>query len=183
MVDAKLFADVVTVTRALVAVAIAWMGFAYGPAAVPVAIVLMIACWLGDFLDGRIARLTQPPRHNWIGDSDIFFDTFVSLCLGAFLIGAGYVTWVIAFWYLVVWLIIFWRFGSDRNLLMLIQTFIYFWFVWVALRDAPDYGLWIVVEIGLLMAINWRGFTRKIVPTFINGMKSLRGGNGSPRHS
>jgi hypothetical protein len=74
----------------------------------------------------------------------------------------------------------FWRFGLDKNLLMLIQAPIYLYFILIALRIAPENGTWLVVWVFAATAMNWRRFTRDIIPKFIGGMRSLWHGNGKP---
>jgi hypothetical protein len=76
-----------------------------------------------------------------------------------------------------------WRFGLDKNLLMLIQAPIYLDFILIALRLVPESGNWLVIWVLVATAINWRRFTREIVPKFVDGMKSLWDGHGKPRNS
>ena len=139
----------------------------------PQAIFVMLLCWTGDLFDGRIARLNRPLRHSWLGDHDLQVDLIVSLGLGAYLVGAGFVEWYIAIIYLIVWGILVWRFGPDRNLIMLVQAFIYFFFIWVALKINPQTGRWLVAWILAVTLLNWRRFSTQVVPGFVRGMKSI----------
>ncbi len=173
MLNPKGIADLITLIRVLMGVFLAWLGFNRGPESLPQAIVVMTLCWAGDFLDGKIARLSQPPRHSWIGDNDLFWDVFVSLGLGVYLVGAGFIEWYVACIYLVIWGVLLLRFGLDGNLLMLVQAFIYFCFVWVALSVAPQFGRWMVALLFLITIINWRRFSTQVVPKFIHGMKEV----------
>jgi hypothetical protein len=97
------------------------------------------------------------------------------------LIEAGFVDLTLGFWYLIGWALTLWRFGPDKNLLMLIQAPIYLYFVLTALHLFPDGGVWLAIWVLAAMAINWRRFTREIIPGFIAGIRSL-GGNGKPRN-
>lgn len=177
MIDAKLVGDLITVSRSLLGLAIVWLGLTQRESALPAVVIIMILDWTGDFVDGTIAKRSRNPRRTRIGDSDIFIDLFVSLCLGIFLISAGYVGLTLGLVYLFFWIAVLWRFGLDKNLLMLMQTPIYLWFILTTLRILPQSGLWMVIWVFIALTINWRRFSREIVPKFISGIGSmLRGG-------
>lgn len=178
MLDAKVIADFITASRGLLGIVMIWLGLTQGVSALPTIILLMIVCWTGDFVDGGIAHLSRRPRHTLIGDSDIFIDLFVSLCLGTYLIAAGFVGPIFGCGYLIVWTLLLWRFGLDKNLLMLIQLPIYLDLILIALRIIPQSGTWLVVWVLIATIINWRRFTHQIVPQFIAGMRSIGGGHG-----
>jgi hypothetical protein len=143
----------------------------------------MILCWTGDFVDGGLAHRSRHPRRTWIGDRDIQVDLFVSLCLGVYLIGAGFVSLAFGCFYLFVWTVVFLLVGQEHNLLMLMQAPIYLYFILVAVRIAPQGGYLLVVWALVATAINWKRFSHTIVPKFIEGMRSLVNGHGKPRHS
>lgn len=182
MLDAKMVADLITATRGLLGVGIIWLGLTQGNHALPMVVFLMLLDWTGDFVDGGIAHRSRHPRRTWIGDRDIFVDLFVSLCLGIYLIAAGFVEIEFGLWYLIGWVLILLHFGLDKNLLMLIQTPIYLYFILIALRVFPEGGNWLIVWVLVATVINWRRFTREIIPRFIGGMRSL-GRDGKPPHS
>lgn len=178
MMGPKLVADLITLVRGLMGVFLAWLGFIHGAQTLPQAIIVMLLCWTGDIFDGGIARLNRPPRHSWLGDHDLYVDLFVSLGLGAYLVGAGFINAYIACIYLAFWALLVWRFGPDKNLLMLVQAFIYATFIWVSLRYAPQTGRWIVAWLAMVVILNWRRFSTRVVPEFIQGMKSVWRGRG-----
>lgn len=183
MLDAKLVADAITITRAFLGVLMIWLGLMHNGEALPIVIPLMVLCWTGDFVDGGLARRSRHPRRTWIGDRDVHFDLFVSLCLGIYMIGAGYVDLKIGLGYLFVWVLLFLLWGMNRNLLMLMQAPIYLTFIITAIQVAPGEGYLLVAWVLVATAINWRRFTRDVVPKFIAGMKSLWNGHGRPGHS
>jgi hypothetical protein len=180
MMDAKMVADLITATRGLLGLVMIWLGLTQRAQALPMIVLLMLLDWTGDFVDGRIAQRSRRPRHTWIGSSDLYIDLFVSLCLAVYLQGAGFVGFGVVSLYLLGWAGILWRFGLDRNLLMLLQAPIYLYLILTALRLFPDGGIWLVLWVFVATAINWRRFTREIIPRFINGLRSL-GGHGKPR--
>jgi len=179
MFDAKLVADFITAARGMLGFVMIWLGFTRGAEALPIVVMLMLLDWTGDFVDGTIARRSRHPRLTWIGSSDIYVDLFVSIGLGIYLIEAGYIGFVIGFWYILGWILILWRFGLDKNLLMLAQTPIYLWFIVTTLRVIPESGYWLVVWVLIALTINWKRFSQDIVPKFISGIASMLRGNQS----
>ncbi len=175
MLDAKTVADLITMTRGLLGLVMVLLGWTQGGRALPIVVLLMIICWTGDFVDGGIARRSRRPRRTYIGDHDVYVDLFVSLCLGVYLIGAGFVGFAFCVFYLLVWALIFWRFGLEHNLLMLMQAPIYLDLILLAVRYVPESGVWLIAWVLVATAINWHRFSHEIVPRFVAGMKNLRG--------
>lgn len=173
MFDAKLVADFITAARGMLGFLIIWLGFTQGKEGLPVVGTLMLLDWTGDFVDGSIAKRSRRPRHTWIGDKDLYVDVFMSICLGVYLMSARLIGLTFGVCYLLGWILILRRFGLDRNLLMLAQAPIYLWFIIVTLRLAPGLGNWLVVWVLVALAINWRRFSKDIVPKFINGVSSM----------
>lgn len=179
MLDAKMVADIITATRGFLGLVIIWLGLTQGEAALPMVVLIMLLDWTGDFVDGGIARRSRHPRHTRLGDSDIFIDAFMSVCLGIYLVSAGFVGLTLGLCYLLGWMVILWRFGLEKNLLMLAQTPIYLWFIVVAVQLRPELGRWLILWVLVALAINWRRFSKDTVPTFIRVVGSMLRG----RHS
>jgi len=171
MLLAKPLADLITYSRAALAGFLLWLGLAQRAEALPLVCWLMIADWMGDFLDGPIARRGRVQAHTWIGDHDLEVDVAVSFGLLLYLLAAGYVDLRIAAVYLILWALVFWRWGVPRSLGMLIQAPIYGWFLWVAVRDAPQAGLWVIAWILGMVVVTWPRFPREVVPGFLSGMR------------
>jgi hypothetical protein len=178
MLDAKSVADLITATRGLLGFVMIWLGFTQGAQALPIIVLLMLLDWTGDFVDGGIAHRSRNPRRTRIGDSDLYIDLFVSLCLATYLIAAGFISLGFVSLYLVGWALLLLRFGLDRNLIMLLQAPIYLYFILIAIRFVPDTGHWLVIWVLVATAINWRRFTHEIIPKFLDGVSSL----GRGRH-
>ena len=173
MLVAKQFADLITVMRLAAAFILPWLGLAQGAAGLPLAVWLMIADWTGDALDGPIARRSRAFYRTWVGDHDLEVDMAVSVGLLVYLILAGFVDWRLAGAYLLIWALIFWRWGVPKSLGMLAQAPIYAWFIWVALRDVPATGLWIVVWILAAIVVTWPKFPKEVIPGFLSGMQQV----------
>ena len=109
MLDAKLVADLITATRGLLGLMIVWLGLTQRVEALPIVIVLMLLDWTGDFVDGAIAQRSRHPRHTWVGDSDLYIDLFVSLCLAVYLLESGFASFGIVSLYMLGWAVLLWR--------------------------------------------------------------------------
>ena len=181
MADLKYLADLVTTIRGFMAFILVWIGLFYGKEGLSSVVYIMLGCWTGDFIDGRIARLSQTKRQTWIGSHDLQVDLFVSLGLGGYLLWSGYVSKVYSIAYILVWGIILWWKGPDRNLLMLFQCPIYFTLIYLSLIIVPDAGKWILIWIGIILTLNWYKFSKEIVPGFVSGIFNLFKNNGESK--
>lgn len=180
MLDWKLLADAITLLRGLLGLGLVWLGLGPGPSGLSTAVLVLLLCWISDFIDGRIARLGREFRRTWIGDRDVHVDAFVSLCLGLYLVAAGFLSGLVAVVYLLVWVLIFRIVGQNHGYLMLVQAPIYAFFLWVALRQAPQAGIWLLGWVAFVLLVNWTRFTREVVPGFL---KDMRNGARPPRQS
>ena len=175
MLVAKQVADLITSARLVIALCLVWIGVARGPAGLSLAAWLMILDWVGDMLDGRIARRSRVQYRTWIGDHDLEVDMTVSIGLLIYLLAAGYVGIWLAGAYLLVWALYFWRQGGiPHSEGMLLQAPIYAWFIWVALRGAPAAGWAIVIFLLLAVVATWPYFPGVMVPGFLNGLRRDR---------
>lgn len=173
MLDAKMVADLITGLRSLLGLIMAWLGLTQGEAALPIVVFLLLLDWTGDFVDGKFARGSRHPRHTRLGDSDIYIDVFISLCLAIYLMRAGLVGSTVGFWYILGSALVLWRFGLDKNLLMVLQAPIYLWFIVNVMRLIPELGNWLFIWMLVALAINWRRFSQDMVPKFIEAMRSM----------
>lgn len=175
MLAAKPLADLITSARALAGIGLIWLGWAYGADALALAVWVMLFDWIGDLLDGSIARRSRSPAHTWIGDHDLEVDMFVSAGLLVYLVLAHLLAAWLAGVYVLAWALVFWRGGLLRAPGMLFQAPIYGWFIWVALRDAPAAGIWIIVWLVAAIVLTWPRFPREVVPGFLAGMRRALG--------
>jgi phosphatidylglycerophosphate synthase len=182
MLDTKQLADMLTLSRILIALGLAWLGFAQGAAGLPRAVWLMIADWTGDCLDGALARRSRNYRHTWLGDHDLEADMIVSGGLLVYMLLAGYVDLWLGSAYLLVWAFVFWRWGLVKVLGLLFQAPIYGWFICVALWHVPAAGWWLLAWITAAIIITWPKFPREVIPGFLSGMRQVgRGRSHTPR--
>ncbi len=172
MIVAKQVADLITYVRALIAVYLVWIGIVRGADSLTLIAWVMIANWIGDILDGRIARRSRVQYHTWIGDKDLEVDMTVSTGLLIYMLGAGFVNiWATSI-YMLLWGGYFLRAGGiPSSLGMLFQAPIYGWFIWVALHDAPQAGWAIIIFIASALALTWPHFPNVMVPGFLHGLR------------
>ena len=169
---AKRVADLITFTRGLIAIGLVWVGYKYGPTGISYAAWMMLADWIGDMSDGRIARLSRVEYHTWIGDHDLEVDMTVSVGLLVFLVEAKFIHIWLAVGYLFLWGIYFiLKKGNPHSMGMLFQAPIYGWFIWAALRNAPLAGWTIVIFLAMAIAITWPYFPKVMVPGFLEGIR------------
>ncbi len=173
MLVAKQVADVITWARASLAVVLAWLGVAEGARALPLACWLMLVDWMGDLLDGPIARRSRAHYHTWIGEHDLQVDMAVAVGLLVYLVAGGLVDPRLAGVYVLVWALVFWRWGVPKSLGMLAQAPVYGWFLAVSVRDAPAAGLWLVGWILAVIVLTWPRFPREVIPGFLSGMRQV----------
>jgi hypothetical protein len=172
MLVAKQVADLITSVRGLIAFCLVWLGIARGSTGLPMAAWLMLSNWIGDMLDGRIARRSRVQYRTWIGDHDLEVDMTVSVGLLLYMILAGFVNLWLGGAYFLAWAAYFWRQGGiPHSLGMLFQAPMYGWFIWVALREAPLAGWVIVIFLAIAIAVTWPYFPNVMVPGFLAGLR------------
>lgn len=173
MLVAKQVADLVTFCRALIGVAILWLGFSPGDQALPLVAWLLIMAWTSDSLDGPIARRSRLSYNTWIGDHDLFIDIMLALAIWIYLLLSGFVSLWIAGGYILLWTLVFWFFSVPRSLGMLCQAPVYAWFIWIAIWYATSTGMWLIIWILIAIIATWPLFPKQIVPEFLVGMRNI----------
>jgi cardiolipin synthase len=173
MLVAKQVADLITICRAMLCVAILWFGFSLGAQALPLVVWMLIMAWTSDSLDGPIARRSRLYYNTWIGDHDLFIDVLVALVIWTYLMLSGFVSFWIAGGYILVWAVVFWLLSIPRSLGMLCQAPVYAWFIWIAIRYAPGAGMWLIIWILIAIIVTWPTFPKQIVPGFLAGMRNM----------
>ena len=173
MLVGKQVADMITISRAMFAFWLTWLGIDKGDAGLAMAVWTMILNWTGDVLDGGFARISSRRYHTWIGDHDLEVDILVSIGLLFYMLGAGLVDLRVVILFCLIWVVIFLRWGFGRSLGMLIQAPIYGWFIWMALCEIPSVGIWPIIWIIVAIVVTWPRFPNEVVPGFLTGMKEV----------
>jgi len=174
MLVAKQVADTLTFTRAAIGVIFGWLGLTQGAQGLPQAVLFLTIAWTSDAIDGPVARRSREYYHTWIGDHDLEVDMFVSAGLLGYLWGSGFVSTTVAVVYVLIWVLIFYYLGGiERTLGMLSQAPIYGWFIWVAMRDAPQAGRWLIIYLVAIIVVTWPRFPKEVVPGFLSGIHQV----------
>lgn len=173
MLSAKKVADFITILRAFLGFSLVWLGVTEGTDNLQKGVLIMIAAWTGDIIDGKIARRSRQYYHTWIGDHDLEVDMTVSCGLLVYLITAGYINVWVASLYILIWSIVLWRWRNINFLGMLCQAPIYGWFVWVALTRLPNIGVWILIWIVVAIVVTWPQFPNQVILGFLSSIREF----------
>ena len=173
MIVAKQIADLITFTRLGIAIFMVWLGVSHGSDALALVIWLMLTDWVGDFLDGNLARRSSRQYHTWIGDHDLLVDMSVAAGLLIYLVAAHLLNPWIGWIYLVIWSVLFLWIGIPFSLGNLFQAPVYGYFLWIVLTIAPKQGIWLIVWIVTVVVITWPKFPRTVVPNFLLGFREV----------
>lgn len=174
MISAKQVADILTLSRLILALTLTWLGYTQGAAALPLACWLLIASWTTDVSDGWLATHSRRKYSTWIGEHDLLFDISVSVGIFAYLLFSRLVPLWLGVAYILLWMLIFWRLGFQFVLGMLFQAPLYGWFIGVALFQATNMGLLMLVWIALMILVTWPRFPQQVVPGFLEKIKAIR---------
>ena len=167
----KKIADGITFSRAGIGIVILVLGWLSGAAAIGWIAILMLVDWIGDVLDGAMARRSLIKINTWIGDHDLEIDFFISICLAIYLWKASFLPITYLASYLLIWLIIFLIFGFQRQLAMFFQAPIYLLLIVEAMQRAPWAGWAIIISLLLLIIITWPRFPKQVLPDFFKGVQ------------
>lgn len=91
-------ADLLTLSRVPMGLAVVYAGLNTGAAALPQVIWLSLLAWTVDSVDGHLKRASQKPP-GWIGRNDLTFDVFFNACVAFFFALTGIVSaWLFSVW-------------------------------------------------------------------------------------
>jgi len=176
MFDLKNIADLVTSSRLLLSLGLIWIGWNQGAEGLGLAVYLMLVDWIGDILDGALARHSPTQKHTWIGDHDLEVDIAVSFGLLGYMLASGFLSWQIAAGYLLLCIVVVLLRGYGRSLGMLVQAPIYSGFIYLAIREPPYTGWLLVTFVLFLIVITWPRFPDEVVPGFLANIRGITKG-------
>lgn len=174
----KRVADLCTVARGPLALALVWLGIERGKDSIQLAFILLLVAATLDTLDGYFARLSPYPHQTWVGSHDLGFDLGFSTALLIYLAFAGYLSPYLAALYGGFWILIF---GSQialpSTLAVLFQAPIYVGVALAAVLHNADLMLWIAIWLGLMLAFAGKRFFHVRLPAFFEDLfkKTLNG--------
>ncbi len=94
----SMLADLLTLSRVPMGLAVVYAGLNSGAAALPQVIWLSLLAWTVDSVDGHLKRASRRPP-GWIGRNDLTFDVFFNACVAFFFALSGIVSaWLCSAW-------------------------------------------------------------------------------------
>ena len=169
--------DILTASRALIALAIASLGFV-GESALGAVLVLIMAGWTTDIFDGRLARHVHK-QSTWVGEHEFTFDmvmTFAGLC---YLVMAGLFPLLVAVIYVAVAAVFILLSRGSKMITMSFAFPVVALPLIVAWTKAPLAARWFVVWIVAALLLDWRRF-KGVVVEFIENAKKLANREDNP---
>lgn len=176
----KKVADLFTLSRAIMAPVVVWIGVEYGAEGIEAVMVLLLVAATLDTLDGYFARLSRSPVQTWIGAHDVLFDVTFSTSLLVYLVLAERVPVLLAAVHGVTWLWIFTRQRAIANsFAVLYQGPIYLVVVIAAVNYRAPVLIWLLSWLALAGVFAWRRFFTVRVPAFFDDLQErIAGGRG-----
>ncbi len=167
----KKVADLCTLARGPLALALVWLGIARGKDGVQAALALLLLAATLDTLDGYFARLSQVTHQTWIGAHDLSFDIAFSVALLLFLSFAGYLSPFLAALYVAVWGWIFHGQTERANTLAVIfQAPMYLGVVIAALLQNTRIVWWLLLWVAVMLVFAGRRFFHVRLPGFVQDL-------------
>jgi hypothetical protein len=169
----RLLADLLTVSRVLLAFLLAVIGWARGAEGLPLAVAVLLISWFTDLIDGPLARCVPVTPPSWIGRHDAEADLATSLGVAAYLSFSGY----LPFWLavaLVVLILGVW-FLHSHQLAWPLYAVPYAILAVVAFGAAPVWGRIMVGYLFGTLVLRYRRLATGFLPEFFHAVATLRG--------
>ena len=162
--------DLLTASRAIIALAILSLGFV-GPRALETVVLLTMLGWTTDILDGRLARRYKT-EVTWVGEREFVFDmvmVFAGLC---YLVMAGLIPTTPAVIYVAV-AAVFIAFFRSKMITMSFACPLSALPLIVAYFNAPRAAWMFIVWMCSALLFDWRRF-KGVVLEFIANARALQ---------
>ena len=164
-----MLADLLTLFRAMMALALMWVGIMGLP--MTVAVQLLILGWLSDLLDGPLARHLGKPDPGWLGEHDGLFDLSLSVGGALYLIFSGRVP-TVAGWVFLGVLLAVWFLHSPELAWPLYAT-PYFVLYLHAQREVPWMGYALLAYVAFTFLVRRERLFRQYLPAFFRTVRGL----------
>lgn len=142
-----LVADLLTFSRLFIAVAVVLLGLFYGERVFRGVVLLLLAGWSTDILDGKLARMAK--GHTMLGGFDFLLDLLMVVSSFIYLSLSGFVSGRLALIYLFALTLVFVMFHSKSVLMLLIAplTFLPFFIAY-----QHDHAVFLIACVWALIA-------------------------------
>lgn len=154
MLRLKLVADLLTFSRAVIALVIVALSLFWPEPPLQAVIWLVWAGWITDALDGPLARRDRQSEETWIGEHDLLVDILLAVSMLAFLMGVGFISPLWTAVYAVVGLLFMLHF-RNMGACMCFMFPIDLGFMYVIWQRAPAQTRVILLYLAILAILRW----------------------------
>lgn len=171
----KPLADLLTLFRFVLGLALAVVGFFLSKDGLQLAVLLVLISWLTDILDGRLARRDSEARNTWLGDHEAEADLSTSLGVAVYLVFSGYFPiWmgvIIVFVLPAVWLL------HSYQLAWPLYALPYVGLLIVCFETRPVLAWLMIIYLIITFMIQYPRLFGEHLPEFFESLRSLRRGD------
>ncbi len=167
--NAGVLADALTVSRFFLSLLIIACALQGNARLLPLVILLVLAGWTTDVLDGNLARAAEPGRKTWVGDHEFLADLCLMYSSLLYFMSAGYLPFLPFFLYMlyaaavaVIWM--------NMSYVMAVSAPVAACAPIMAFIHATPLGWVFLGWIALHLTFNWGRF-RQEVRDFIRGVE------------
>ena len=167
----KRLADLFTIARGPLALALIWLGIAHGKDGIEWAFILLLIAVTLDTLDGYLARRSGYPHQTWIGDHDVVFDIGISIGLLLYLAFAGFLSPYLAALHVGFWM---WMLRGQElatnSLAVLFQAPMYAGVMVAAVVRNVNIIVWMGLWLAFMTSFAAKRFFRIRLPAFVDDL-------------
>ncbi len=167
----KRVADLLTLARLPLALALIVLGIAHGRQGIATALALFLVAVTFDSLDGHLARRSRTKRQTWIGAHDLECDIAFSVAILGYLALAKYVAPLLIAAYFGLWMVIFHgQVTISHTLAVLFQAPAYAGIVVAATFTDAALIIPVAAWLGVMFLLAGQRFLRVRVPAFFGDL-------------
>ncbi len=170
--NARAAADALTLLRFLIALAIIVCALSASAGLLPAVILLVLAGWTTDALDGNLARADHSGRKSWVGDHEFLADVALMYSSLLYFMSAGYLPFLPYFLYIIyaaavaaLWM--------NMSYVMAVSAPVAASAPIMAFVHARPLGWAFLLWLAAHLLCNWKRF-RQEVSDFIRGVENPR---------
>lgn len=169
----KVIADALTVARSCIALLILLCALSAARGLLPLVILLVLAGWTTDVLDGRLARAGDAGRKTWVGDHEFLADLGLMYSSLLYFMAAGFLPFLPYFLYMLyaAAVALAWM---NMSYVMAVSAPVAASAPIMAFVHARPLGWLFLAWIALHLLCNWGRFRREVAD-FISGVEMPEG--------
>lgn len=154
--------DLLTASRLLLAALVVALGMTRGRDAVALVVMLVMAAWISDNLDGFIARRIPNRQPSWLGRHEFAVDVIFTWATLAFVVLAGFLPWWLGVSYTLLALIVA-ALAQRKPITIIFLRIIDVTAGLLVLWFYPELGLLLIAFLLTLAAVQWPRLSRDSV--------------------